>query len=330
MELCGITLVPGNSWPPLQLGQNQRQVLPCTSSILSSWRSAKGTAPFSLCPLLCCPWDAKADIQDWVEALLCGTLTKDHPCSLSWDSDSAGTIWMSHSLPMGIYFPVTVYQRGNILSHSACSGEVRASQSMSILPPQKFERFYSYNLIIKMYSRVGGRLRREGKIWIWLIHIVGQWKPAQQDIQVSLAWREGKATKLTASCLGVMIMTDSLMAFGSWKTLSWFVLGFCNLSVRQTGEKEIFLCLCVQTRIRESVPELVSGGIRTCPQAFWVRGHWLRPSCSRPEQALEGPPRCWKHQAHTCCRSGSVPATPTGTGGSTSESGALLHTILSQ
>ena len=51
MELCGITLVPGNSWPPLQLGQNRRQVLPCTSSILSSWRSAKGMAPFPLCPL---------------------------------------------------------------------------------------------------------------------------------------------------------------------------------------------------------------------------------------------------------------------------------------
>ena len=44
---------------------------------------------------------------------------------------------------------------------SVCSGEVRASQSISILPPQKLERFYSYNLTIKMYSRVGGRLRRE-------------------------------------------------------------------------------------------------------------------------------------------------------------------------
>lgn len=30
MELCGIALVPGSSWPPLQLGQGQREVLPCT------------------------------------------------------------------------------------------------------------------------------------------------------------------------------------------------------------------------------------------------------------------------------------------------------------
>ena len=60
-------------------------------------------------------------------------------------------------------------------------------------------------------------------------------------------------------------MTDSSMAFGSWKTLSWFVFGFCNLSVRQMGEKEIILCLCVQTRIRESVPELASGGNQDLP-----------------------------------------------------------------
>ena len=157
MELRGIPWVPGTpglhcSWDRPKASSSLHQLNPLLLKV-----SHRHGSLSTLSTLLYCPWDAKADM----EALLYGTLTEGHPCSLSGDSDSAGTVWMSHGLPMGIYFPVTVYQRGNILSHSARS-EVRASRSISILPPQKFERFYSYNLIIKMYSRVGGRLRSEG------------------------------------------------------------------------------------------------------------------------------------------------------------------------
>ena len=61
MELCGITLGPGSSWPPLQLGQGQRKVLPCTE--LNSFsvaythqlnpllKTSLRLAPFSLCRL---------------------------------------------------------------------------------------------------------------------------------------------------------------------------------------------------------------------------------------------------------------------------------------
>lgn len=73
-------------------------------------------------------------------------------------------------------------------------------------------------------------------------------------------------------------MTDSSMAFGSWKTLLWFVFGFCNLSVRQTGEKEIFLCLCVQTRIRES------------SLSWWVVESGLAPRPSGSEVSDFAPP----------------------------------------
>lgn len=125
-----------------------------TNSILSSLRPIKGRTPLPLCQF-CCPWDAKADLLDsWRSRL--PPLTALRQIAASICSARTLTLWpvqVSHYWPPGIYFPSEgIYQKGIILCHSLFRRKW-ASQSISILLPQRIKELYSYNFIMKIYSR---------------------------------------------------------------------------------------------------------------------------------------------------------------------------------